>query len=187
MPNVGIARWSNRSVVVCISKSKKVWLAIRGTLPACIYTHIPSTIITQMNLALLQLLGRFGCQVSKGLSEDKDYDYFSAVRSFGVELFEFSVPAMLHNCFCFGYSVLNVLFFDAKLFFWSVDPSSFLHFSKEKTFAKIYNYISSYISSNGPTYDGARTVCKSQWEFSGYSFSSFIASLVRSMYLSWPE
>ena len=44
----------------------------------------------------------------KGLSEDKDYDYFSAVRSFGVELFEFSVPAMLHNCFSFGYSVLNV-------------------------------------------------------------------------------
>ena len=42
----------------------------------------------------------------KGLSEDKDYDYFSAVRSFDVELFEFSVPAMLHNCF--GYSVLNV-------------------------------------------------------------------------------
>ena len=25
-----------------------------------------------------------------------------------MELFEFSVPAMLHNCFCFGYSVLNV-------------------------------------------------------------------------------
>ena len=59
MPNVGIAYWSNRSVVVCISKSKKVWLAIRGTLPAYTYTHIPSTIITQMNLALLQLLGRF--------------------------------------------------------------------------------------------------------------------------------
>ena len=34
MANVGIAHWSNRSVVVCISKSKKVWLAIRGTLPA---------------------------------------------------------------------------------------------------------------------------------------------------------
>ena len=44
----------------------------------------------------------------KGLSEDKDYDYFSAVRSFDVELFEFSVPALLYNCFCFCYSVLNM-------------------------------------------------------------------------------
>ena len=33
-------------------------------------------------------------------------DYFWTGRSFDVELFEFSVPAMLHNCF--GYSVLNV-------------------------------------------------------------------------------
>ena len=44
----------------------------------------------------------------KGLSVNEDYDYFWTVHSFDVELFEFSVPAMLHNCFCFGYSVLNV-------------------------------------------------------------------------------